>query len=64
MIQVADLPYAPDKCNELGFIDYSKQAKEPDRRFAVDAARTLSVRRITTRGGTGWGGGMVMRRFG
>ena len=29
VIQVADLPYAPDQCNELGFIDYSKQAKKP-----------------------------------
>jgi hypothetical protein len=28
VIQVADLPYSPDKCNELGFIDYSKQAKK------------------------------------
>ena len=26
-IQVADLPYAPDKCNELGFIDYSKETQ-------------------------------------
>ena len=26
-IQVADLPYAPDKCNELGFLDYSKQGQ-------------------------------------
>ena len=25
-IQVADLPYAPDKCTELGFVDYSKQS--------------------------------------
>ena len=29
VIQVADLPYSPDKCNELGFVDYSKQAKKP-----------------------------------
>ena len=29
VIQVADLPYAPDTCNELGFVDYSKQAKKP-----------------------------------
>jgi len=26
-IQVADLPYAPDRCNELGFVDYSKQGQ-------------------------------------
>jgi hypothetical protein len=26
-IQVADLPYAPDKCTELGFVDYSKQSQ-------------------------------------
>src|SRR6185295_4176786 len=26
VIQVADAPYAPDKCKEQGFIDYSKQA--------------------------------------
>ena len=25
-IQVADAPYAQDKCKEQGFIDYSKQA--------------------------------------
>ena len=24
-LQVADLPYNPDKCNEQGFVDYSKQ---------------------------------------
>ena len=27
-IQVADLPYAPDRCKELGFIDYSKQPQQ------------------------------------
>ena len=26
-IQVADLPYNPDKCRELGFVDYSKTPK-------------------------------------
>jgi hypothetical protein len=28
VIGVADLPYKPDPCKELGFLDYSKQAKE------------------------------------
>ena len=27
-IQVADLPYKPDPCKELGFVDYSKEAKK------------------------------------
>jgi len=26
-IQVADLPYSPDPCKELGFVDYSKEAQ-------------------------------------
>jgi hypothetical protein len=26
-IQVADLPYAPDKCTELGFVDFSKEGR-------------------------------------
>jgi hypothetical protein len=26
-IQVADLPYKPDPCKELGFVDYSKEAR-------------------------------------
>ena len=30
-IQVADLPYAPDKCTELGFVDYSKEGQRPKR---------------------------------
>jgi len=25
---VADLPYKPDKCEEKGFLDYSKDAKK------------------------------------
>jgi hypothetical protein len=30
-IQAADLPYKPDPCKELGFVDYSKegQRKQP-----------------------------------
>lgn len=27
-IQVADLPYRPDPCKELGFVDYSKEARK------------------------------------
>jgi len=27
-IQVADLPYKPDPCKELGFVDYSKEGKK------------------------------------
>ena len=27
-IQVADLPYKPDPCKELGFVDYSKEARK------------------------------------
>jgi hypothetical protein len=26
-VQVADLPYAPDQCKELGFVDYSKEGQ-------------------------------------
>ena len=28
VIGVADLPYKPDPCKELGFVDYSKAAKK------------------------------------
>jgi hypothetical protein len=28
VIQVADLPYKPDPCKELGFLDYSKEAQK------------------------------------
>jgi hypothetical protein len=28
VIGVADLPYKPDPCKELGFLDYSKDAKK------------------------------------
>jgi hypothetical protein len=36
-IQIADLPYKPDPCKELGFLDYSKEAsagtaKDPGRK--------------------------------
>jgi hypothetical protein len=27
-ISVADAPYAPERCQELGFIDYSKQGQQ------------------------------------
>ena len=27
VIQVADLPYKPDPCKELGFLDYSKESR-------------------------------------
>ena len=27
-VQVADLPYAPDPCKELGFVDYSKEGQK------------------------------------
>jgi hypothetical protein len=27
-INVADAPYAPEKCQELGFIDYSKELQK------------------------------------
>ena len=27
-IQVADLPYEPDPCKELGFVDYSKESRK------------------------------------
>lgn len=29
-IQVADLPYSPDECDELTFVDYSEQQEQPD----------------------------------
>jgi hypothetical protein len=29
VVGVADLPYSPDACKELGFLDYSKEAKKP-----------------------------------
>jgi hypothetical protein len=28
VIGVADLPYKPDPCKEMGFLDYSKEAKK------------------------------------
>jgi len=28
VISVADLPYKPDPCKEMGFLDYSKEAKK------------------------------------
>lgn len=29
VIEVADLPYKPDPCAELGFVDYSKESQKP-----------------------------------
>ncbi len=30
-VQIADAPYAPDRCNELGFVDYSKEGQQGGR---------------------------------
>jgi hypothetical protein len=37
-IQIADLPYAPDPCEELTFVDYSEQAEPESAAEAVEAA--------------------------